>query len=127
MNKADRISDAELEVMKILWERKQPLSTNIIYQQLKGEKGWDRSTVRTLIKRLHEKEAIIQQKRDVYCYTPSITEAEYLKAQTISFIKRLYGGSVKNLVASLVQNENLSQEDIEKLKEFIKSEGDTHE
>lgn len=127
MNKTHKISEAELEVMKILWGVDQPLSTNYIYQQLKDRMGWDRSTVRTLIKRLYEKKAIIQEKLDVYCYLPAISEVEYLDRQTKNFIKNLYGGSVKNLVTSLVQNYGLTQEDIEELKAFIKSEGERHE
>jgi BlaI family penicillinase repressor len=127
MNKANKISEAELAVMKILWDADQPVSTNTIYKHLQDQMGWDRSTVRTLIKRLHEKEAITQKKLDVYCYLPAISEAEYLNVQTKSFIERLYGGSVKNLVASLVQNSDLSPEDIEELKEFLKSGGNRHE
>jgi len=50
-----------------------------------------------------------------------------LDTQTKSFIERLYGGSVKSLAASLVQSHNLSMEDIEELKEFVKSGDDLHE
>jgi BlaI family penicillinase repressor len=127
MNKANKISEAELAVMKILWDADQPVSTNTIYKQLQDQMGWDRSTVRTLIKRLHEKKAITQKKLDVYCYLPAISETEYLNVQTKNFIERLYGGSVKNFVASLVQNSDLSPEDIEELKEFLKSGGNQHE
>jgi BlaI family penicillinase repressor len=127
MNKVNRISEAELEVMKILWEASEPVSTNSICKKLQEQSGWDRSTVRTLIKRLLDKEAIIQEKRDVYCYSAIISEAEYLSAQTRSFISKLYGGSVKNLVASLVENHELSMEDIEELKEFLRSGDSPHE
>ncbi len=127
MDEAYKISEAELEIMKILWEESQPVSTNIIYQRLKNQQGWGRSTVRTLIKRLHKKKAIIEKMLDVYCYSSAISKADYMDAQTKSFIKKLYGGSVKDLVASLVQNDDLSPEDIEELKEFLKSGGDKHE
>lgn len=123
MDKENKISEAELEVMKVLWEAGQPVATGSICKLLQERMGWDRSTVRTLIKRLQEKKAILQEKQDVYCYLPAVSEAEYLEAQTKSFIKRLYGGSVKNLVASLVQNMDLSLEDIEEIKEFIKTGG----
>lgn len=127
MSEINKISEAELEVMKILWKADQPVSTNIIYKKLLEQMGWDRSTVRTLIKRLHKKEAIIEKMLDVYCYLPAVSEAEYLNSQTKNFIKRLYGGNVKNLVASLVQNHDLSTEDIEELKEFLQSGVDLHE
>lgn len=127
MRELNKISEAEFEIMKILWRAEQPVSTNDIYKQLQERMGWDRSTVRTLIKRLLEKTAIAQEKLDVYCYLPVISETEYLNIQTKSFIGRLYGGSVKSLVASLVQNNDLSHEDIEELKEFLKLESDKNE
>jgi len=124
MNKSNKISEAEIEVMKILWDEDQPVSTNIIHKQLQEQMGWDRSTVRTLIKRLLEKGAIIQKKLDVYCYAPIVSQTEYLNSQTKSFVDKLYGGSVKNLVASLVRNHDLSEEDIKELKDFLRSGGD---
>jgi len=127
MDKENKISEAELEVMKVLWEAERPVSSGTISKKLQERMGWDRSTVRTLIKRLHEKKAILQEKQDVYFYLPAVSEAEYLESQTKSFIKKLYGGSVKNLVASLVQNYDLSMEDIEEIKEFIKAEGAKNE
>lgn len=127
MAKETKISEAELEVMKILWEANIPVSTNNICKKLQEQTGWDRSTVRTLIKRLLEKGAIIQEKQEVYCYSAALSEAEYLNAQTKSFVSRLYGGSVKNLVASLVQNNELSPEDIEELREFLRLGADSHE
>lgn len=127
MNKVNKISEAELEVMKILWDADQPVSTHTICKELEEQMGWDRSTVRTLIRRLVGKEVILQKKLDVYCYSPLVSEAEYLNAQTESFINKLYGGSVKNLVAALVQNNNLSTEDIEELKTFLKERGEESE
>jgi BlaI family penicillinase repressor len=125
--KGKKVSEAELEVMKILWSEKQPVDTNTIHKNLQEKMGWDRSTVRTLIKRLLEKDVIHLVKQEVFCYIPNITEKEYLNVSTISFVNKLYGGSVKNLVASLVQNKELSREDIEELREFLLSGGDQNE
>lgn len=127
MNKGSKISEAELEIMKILWNDDKPVSTNTIYKLLQEQIGWDRSTVRTLIKRLLEKVVIKQEKLEVFCYVPIISEMEYLNSQTKGFVDKHYGGSVKNLVASLVQNHDLSKEDIKELKDFLISGGDWNE
>jgi len=122
-----RISQAEFEVMKILWKACGPVPTGYICQELFTELGWDRSTVRTLLKRLNEKGAVITQKIQVLCYLPAITEKEYCDEQTKSFVQRLYGGSATRLVSSLVENYNLTESDIEELRSLLKLEGEDNE
>lgn len=119
-----RISQAEFEVMKILWRTDGPVSTGDIYSELSKEMGWDRSTVRTLLKRLTEKGAVTTQKLKVLSYLPAISEKEYTDEQTKSFVERLYGGSATRLVSSLVENYDLTESDIEELREILKAEGD---
>lgn len=119
-----RISQAEFEVMKILWQADGPVSTGDICQKLFKELGWDRSTVRTLLKRLTEKGAVTTQKLKVLHYLPAISEKEYCDEQTISFVERLYGGNATRLVSSLVENYSLTESDIEELREILKLEGE---
>lgn len=123
MKQVSRISDAEFAVMKILWDAGGPVTTGAICKMLSEQLSWDRSTVRTLLKRLTEKGAVEEQSAQVRCYLPAVSEQEYREAQTRSFLDRLYDGSVKNLVASLVQNEGLTKADMEELREFLDGEG----
>lgn len=122
-----RISQAEHEIMKILWRSDAPVSTNDIYKELSEQMGWDRSTVRTLLKRLTEKGAVTMEKLPVISYLPAISEQEYREAQTKSFVERLYGGNAKRLVSSLVENYNLTPSDIEELRELLNSGGGKNE
>lgn len=115
-----KVSDSELEVMKILWDAKKAVPTNEIAKELQAGKGWDRSTVRTLLARLVEKGGIERVQEDVYYYRPIIDEDAYISAETKGFIDKLYSGSVKKLVATLVNNEGLSQEEINELKSFFR-------
>ncbi|MDF2944085.1 MAG: transcriptional repressor, CopY family [Herbinix sp.] len=119
----NRISQAELEVMKILWQANGPVSTGDIYKELSEQMGWDRSTVRTLLKRLTEKGSVITNKLKVLNYLPVVSEKEYCDVQTKNFVERLYGGSAKRLVSSLVENYNLTTTDIEELRELLNSGG----
>lgn len=121
-NKSLKISQAELVVMQELWKENGPVSTGDLFKEISKRMGWDRSTVRTLLKRLTEKEAVIETKLGVISYIPAITEEEYLTEQTKSFVDNLYGGSAKRLVSSLVENYDLSQKDIEELREFLNKE-----
>jgi BlaI family penicillinase repressor len=118
---ANRISQAELEVMKILWKINEPVSTGDICKELSERMGWERSTVRTLLKRLTEKGSVITKKYNVLSYLPVVSEKEYCDLQTKSFVERLYGGSAKRLVSSLVENYNLTPSEIEELRDLLKS------
>ncbi|MBP1754201.1 MAG: transcriptional repressor, CopY family [Firmicutes bacterium] len=119
-----KISHAELEIMKILWQADEPVSTNDIYKELSEKMSWDRSTVRTLLKRLSEKDAVTVKNLKVISYLPLIQEKEYRDSQTKSFIERLYGGSAKRLVSSLVENYNLTPADIDELRSLLEQGGD---
>ncbi len=115
---AEKISDAELFVMKELWKSDAAMSMAQLKEALHQINGWDGSTVKTLVNRLCEKGAIIQEKRTVFFYSASLSEEEYHLYATSALIEKLYGGSPKKLVASLVQT-RLSKEDIAELQAIL--------
>ncbi len=120
MKQMERISDAELEILKLLWESGEALSSAQINDTLKERMGWEKSTTRTLVARLLEKRAISQEKRDMYYYSANVMEKDYLTEQTKSFLSRLYKGNAKDLVASLVEQDYIKPEDIDELRAFWK-------
>ena len=113
---ADKISDSELEVMKLLWQAEDALPVTEIREALQRSRGWEATTVKTLVSRLVSKGVIAQEKRNVFYYSPRITEQEYNAWATQSLIRRLYNGSAKDLVAALVHSEGLSRQDLEELQ-----------
>ena len=119
---AERISDSELEVMKLLWKAEDALSSTEIREELQKTMGWGATTIKTLISRLLGKEVIAQEKRQVFYYRALISEKEYNGWATGRLINRLYRGSAKNLVAALVDSEGLTAEDIEELRAMFKVE-----
>ena len=114
---ADKISDSELEVMKLLWQAEDALPVTEIREALQRSRGWEATTVKTLVSRLVSKGVIAQEKRNVFYYSPRITEQEYNAWATDNLIRRLYHGSAKDLVAALVHSEGLSRRDLEELQE----------
>ncbi|SHI19876.1 BlaI family transcriptional regulator, penicillinase repressor [Sporobacter termitidis DSM 10068] len=121
------ISDAEAEVLRVLWGAGGPVTTAEICRDISDKTGWDRSTVRTLIRRLVEKGAIEEQRLGVLSYRPLLAEEDYRRSLTKSFLERHYGGSAKRLIASLVQSDNLTAGDIAELREFLNTGGDGRE
>ena len=121
-NLASKITDSELEVMKLLWRAKDALPVTVIREQLQESKGWEPATIKTLIARLVSKGAVRQEKRNVYYYSPIITEKEYSSWATKDLITRIYNGKASDLIASLVNSDGLSQDDIAELREMFKVE-----
>jgi BlaI family penicillinase repressor len=113
---ADKISDSELEVMKLLWQAEDALPVTEIREALQRSRGWEATTVKTLVSRLVSKGVIAQEKRNVFYYSPRITEQEYNAWATGNLIRRLYNGSAKDLVAALVHSEGLTRRDLEELQ-----------
>ena len=119
---ADRISDSELEVMKLLWQAEDALPVTEIREALQRSRGWEATTVKTLVSRLVSKGVIAQEKRNVFYYSPRITEQEYNAWATGNLIRRLYNGSAKDLVAALVHSEGLTRRDLEELQAMFRVE-----
>ena len=124
MNKelATKISDSELEVMRVLWRAGDALSVTEIREALQRAKGWEATTVKTLVSRLVSKGVLRQEKRNVFYYSPLLSEEEYNAWATHDLISRIYHGSARDLVAALVHSEGLSQEDLRDLRDMFKVE-----
>ena len=119
---ADKISGSELEVMKLLWQAGDALPVTEIREALQRSKGWEATTVKTLVSRLVNKGVLRQEKRNVYYYSPLISEDEYNAWATDDLIRRLYHGSARDLVAALVHSEGLTQDDMDELRAMFKVE-----
>ena len=119
---APKISDSELEVMRVLWRAGDALPVTEIRESLQKSRGWEATTVKTLISRLVAKGVLRQEKRQVYYYSPLITEAEYNDWATHDLISRVYHGSARDLVAALVRSDGLSRADIDELRDLFQLE-----
>ena len=119
---ASNITASELEVMKLLWHAEDALPVTEIREKLQKSKGWEPATIKTLISRLVAKCAVRQEKRNVYYYSPCISEGEYNAWATDDLIRRLYNGSARDLIAALVHSEGLSRADLDELSTMFKVE-----
>jgi BlaI family penicillinase repressor len=119
MAKIPKISESEWEVMKVLWKTS-PKTANEIVDELKGKTRWKRETIRTLINRLVQKKALgFEKKGRQYNYFPRLTEAEGIKAEAKSFVKRIGGGTIEPMLMAFVEEKQLSAEKIERLKSIL--------
>jgi BlaI family penicillinase repressor len=118
MKKFPKISEAEFQVMKVLWKRS-PMTASEIIEELKKDTDWSPKTIHTLINRLVEKKAVEVKKLTPYQYSPLIEEDAYKGEEVHSFLKKMYDGSLNMLVASFIRDEKLSREEIEDLKKIL--------
>ncbi|WP_127533790.1 BlaI/MecI/CopY family transcriptional regulator [Paenibacillus kobensis] len=114
-----RISEAEWEVMKIIWAGA-PLTASDVVAALEGSKDWNPKTVRSLMNRLVEKGALgCNPEGKSYSYFPLVKEDECVRYETSSLLRRIYGGALKPMLVHFLSDERLTKEDIEELKQIL--------
>jgi len=113
------ISDAEWEVMRVIWLTS-PLTANEIIDHLSGSKAWKPKTVKTLISRLVQKQALGCHKDNrEYTYFPLVSEDECINAESRTFLNRIFGGSLKPMMVHFLDSKKLSAEEIQELKALL--------
>lgn len=123
MKNLPQISEAEFEVMRVVWDLA-PVSTNEITDQLLQTTDWSPKTIQTLIRRLVTKGALTYEKQGrMFVYTAAVEEDEYLRSKTLSFVEHYFNGNISALVSSFLESDALSAEDIESLRDVL-SEAD---
>ena len=116
-----RISDAEYEIMKIIWAEGKEITAAEIIEKLDEENSWKHTTVLTLAGRLVDKNVLkVRKKKRFNYYSPAISKDEYKSYQADGFIEDMYNGSVKSLIASLYNNKKIDEEDIKELKDWMR-------
>ncbi|MCI8417186.1 MAG: BlaI/MecI/CopY family transcriptional regulator [Lachnospiraceae bacterium] len=119
MQELPQISEAEFEVMKVVWKHA-PISTNEITQLLMQTTSWSPKTIQTLIKRLVTKGALTYEKKSrVFVYTPLVKESEYMDRESKSFLARFYGGDMMSMLSAYLENNSLSDAEIDRLRSLL--------
>jgi len=117
-----KISDAELEVMRILWREQRPLKVSEFRDELEQKKGWNKSTTGTLVTRLRDKGFIEPTERyGVARYIPLVTEDDYMLGLEKALLEKF--GCAKKLAVAMVRNGHLSDLDIEELRAYFQMGG----
>ena len=108
--------------MRAIWNIENPISSKDIATIMEGKKGWKKTTTLTLLSRLAEKNFIKAEKgKKITYYTPIVSKKSYLSLETSSFFKNVHKNSLKSFVTTLNESNDISDKDIEELKEWIKS------
>ena len=119
MRELPQISEAEFEVMKIVWKYA-PINTNEITEKLTQTTNWSPKTIQTLIKRLVSKKALTYEKQSrIFVYTPLVKEDEYIRRESNTFLNRFYDGNITSMLASYLEDDKLSETEIDTLRSLL--------
>ncbi len=119
MKEIPSISEAELQVMKIIWAH-HPISTNGVVEKISNSCTWSPKTVQTLLSRLVKKGALEYEKDSrVFVYKPLVDETAFLDYESSTFLKKFYNGTLSNMVVNFLEQDKLSNDDIQTLKKIL--------
>lgn len=114
-----RLPDAELEVMKALWQADAPVTRPELEKRLAAH-NWASTTLLALLSRLEAKGCVAREKQGRgYLYRAAITRQDYLPVESRSALGRLFDGSAKNLIAAMAESDALTDRDIDELEAYL--------
>ncbi len=118
-----RLPDSELEMMMIIWDAGRPVTRAEIEMQLPKERQLSATTILSFLSRLQEKGFVdVYREGKTNVYKAVVPKEKYLQEESRSIWKRLYQNSVGNFMTALGSGEELSEEDLDELQEFLDRE-----
>jgi BlaI family penicillinase repressor len=122
MNSVPRISETEWEVMRVIWTEAPCSAGQIIEALTRRDPTWHPKTVKAFLSRLVRKKAVgFRKEGRAYLYRPLVKEKDCVDAVSESFLDRVFGGSLKPMLAHFVESKKLSEEEILELRRLLKT------
>lgn len=119
-NKLKKLGEAELEIMQVVWDSENPVTSKYILKELQGRRKWQLSTLMTSLARLSDKGFInCDRSTGSNLYTSVISENEYKAGASKYFLEKLYNNSIQNMIATLYNDRQIKNSDIEELRDFL--------
>ena len=114
------LTEAELKIMRVLWEHKDS-TVNDVMDKLPEENSLAYNTVLTTLRILEQKGYLKHSKQGrAHLFTPLVTKNQARQTAVKQMVSSFFNDSPELLLLSLVENDNISQDDIDKLKRMIK-------
>ena len=119
-NTLKKLGEAELEIMQVIWDSENPVTSNYILKELQGRRRWQLSTLMTSLTRLADKGFIsCDRSTGRNLYSSIISENEYKAGASKHFLDKLYNNSIQSMIATLYNNRAIKNSDIEELRNFL--------
>lgn len=117
---APAISDAEWDVMGVLWDAPAPLRAGDVIDRLAGRRAWTDRTIKTLLNRLVKKRALaFEVDGNRYLYRPAVPREQCVRAAGRSFLSRVFNGSAGPMLVHFVTQADLSSAEVAELQALL--------
>ena len=115
----ERLADAELDIMRVLWNSENSMKASEITKMLTKKRAWTRQTVHVLLSRLENKGFVnVDRSGYFHLFSAAVEESEYLAGESSRIVKKA-GSSVHSLLASLIEADELTDEDIISISDML--------
>ena len=115
-----KLGEAELEIMQVVWDSGNPVTSNYILKELQERRSWQLSTLMTSLASLADKGFIsCDRSTGRNLYTSIISEKEYKTGASKHFLEKLYNNSIQNMITALYDSKEIKNSDIEELRNFL--------
>lgn len=114
------LGEAELEIMQVIWNAGEPVTSNYILKELQELRKWPLSTLMTSLTRMEKKGFVTCDRTSgTNLYSAIVTENDYKAKEGRHFLKKLYNNSVQNMIANLYSNKVIAPSDVEDLRKYL--------
>ncbi len=121
------LSEVEWKILSSLWDNSE-MTVKEVQESIQDLRDKAYTTIQTYMERMVKYKYLKKRKRgSVNFYYPVIDRDSILKQETTSFLSKIFNGSVSNLAAFLLSTDNISKEDLKKLKSVLAEEEKKHE
>lgn len=119
MRRQSILSQAEWQIMELLWEK--PATLMELVAELGRTTSWTKSTIATMVRRMEEKGVLTHEDRGrAKLFVPAVSREEAAVQETQSLLRRAYHGSMGLLVSTMAQQNSLTKGDIDELYEILR-------
>lgn len=117
-----KLSEAEFEIIQVLWRHNAPMTSNQILDEIKDDRQWKLASLMTTLARMADKGAVYCDRttRTNY-YSALVSEDEYKVTEGTSLLEKMFNKSAKDFIASLYQGKQMSGKDIQELRAYLDS------
>ncbi|NLZ89606.1 MAG: BlaI/MecI/CopY family transcriptional regulator [Clostridiales bacterium] len=117
-----KITESQLEILKVLWRERKPMSVPEIIHAFDGSSKWSPSTIKTLIRRLNGHGVLEMTYDGIRKYTSIVSEEDYRTYQAERLVEKTFEGSAGNLIAALLKRNMLDKTEMDRLRELLDEE-----
>ena len=115
-----KLGEAELEIMQVIWNNEDSVTSNFILKELQSSRKWKLSTLMTSLTRLSDKGFVAcDRSTGSNLYTSIISENDYRAGASRHFLEKLYHNSIQNMVATLYHSKAIEESDLKELRDFL--------